>query len=185
MNWNTTTYIADLSAEQKQKYADQDSACEHVEVDINAATYILRENDSFGVVGSCAVCEACKNKAKEEEDNEEHVCHDCKQTKPQKDGIHWKWYDFYPAQGDTPLFICNCCKTQPTHLARVERDRRAYEEEFGHDEDNNDQNDDSRFDDSYDNPDDGWDGEANQETDTPPEEPKVSSIPGWPFPIRG
>lgn len=138
MNWNTSTYIADRTAEQKQKLFDQDGGCEHAEADINVAAYVLRENDSFGTVGSYVCCEACKDKAKEEEDNETYVCADCKETKPQKDGIQWKWYDFYPAQGDTPLFICNCCRSKEKHQTRVAADQRAYSEEFGDPDDEGD-----------------------------------------------
>jgi hypothetical protein len=138
MNTFTSTYIANKSAEDKQKYVDQDSACEHVEADVNVAQYVLKENDSFGTVGSHVVCAECKKKAEEEEDNETYVCVDCKETKPQKEGIQWKWYDFYAAQGDTPMFVCDCCRPKEKHQARVAADQRAYNEEFGDPEDEGD-----------------------------------------------
>lgn len=135
MNWNTTSYIAGRSPERIKKLIEQDDACEHVIADISLAYSVRAENDSFGTVGSCVCCKECDAKVDEEEDNEEHVCVDCLQTKPQKEGIQWKWYDFYPAQGDTPMFVCNCCRPKEKHQRRVANDRANYEAEFGHDED--------------------------------------------------
>lgn len=65
------------------------------------------------------------------DDYETEVCHDCKKPFFKKDGIEWKWYDFYAAQGDEPLSICNQCRKGETHRHRVERDRVDYEEEMG------------------------------------------------------
>lgn len=182
MNWFTKEHIGNSSLEYKQKMVDQDGGCEHAEVDASVVAYVRYEKDSFGPVSSYACCEECDKKADEEEGNELHTCHDCNQDKPRKDGIEWKWYDFYAPQGDEPLFICNCCQKEPKHLQRVETDRRNYEEEFGKDEDNgNDDN--GRFDDEE--REDDWNEPSNQQPDTPPEEPRTSSIAGWPFPIRG
>ncbi len=180
MNWFTKDYIANTSLEHKQKMVDQDGGCEHAEADASVVAYVRYEKDSFGPVSSYACCAECDKRADEEEDNEIHTCHDCKQDKPQKDGIHWKWYDFYAAQGDEPLFICNCCRKEPKHLKRVEDDRRAHDEEFGSDDDNNDRDDTEHGGDDLDG---DWE-DSDQQTDTPSVEPKTSSIGGWPFPIR-
>lgn len=138
MNWFTSTYIAKKSDAEKQALFDQDGGCDHAQANISVAAWYLCERDSFGIVGSNVACDCCKKQYEEEEGNELHTCKDCKQEKPLKDGILWKWYDFYEAQGDVAPFICNCCKKLPTHLARVEADRRAYDEEFGDDQHNDD-----------------------------------------------
>lgn len=65
------------------------------------------------------------------DDYETEVCHDCKKPFFKKDGIEWKWYDFYAAEGDEPLFICNQCRKGEVHRHRVESDRIDYEEEMG------------------------------------------------------
>lgn len=169
MNWFTREYHGKDSFEMKKKLVEQDGGCEHVEADPNLVAYVRYEKDSFGPVSSHAVCEACDKLADEEEGNEIHTCTDCKQDKPLKEGVLWKWYDFYAAQGDEPLFVCNCCKKEPKHLQRVAADRRAYDEEFGND----------------------GDGEHDQESTAQPEEPKPVAQPeaqkptvvkAWPFP---
>lgn len=134
MNWFTSNIIAQYSVKRKQELIEQDGGCEHVEHNPELAYAVKRENDSFGVVGQYVVCQACDKKVDEEEGQVEHVCGDCKQTFKAKDGIAWKWYDFYAPQGDTPLMICNCCKVLPQHLGRVRQDQRDYDEEFGHDD---------------------------------------------------
>lgn len=63
------------------------------------------------------------------DDYETEVCYDCKKPTFKKDGFEWKWYDFYAAQGDEPLFICNQCRKGEVHRHRVENDRRNAEEE--------------------------------------------------------
>jgi hypothetical protein len=135
MNWFTHNVIANHTTQQKQELFDADGGCEHVEQDISLAYAVRMERDGFGPVGSCVCCKECDAKADEAEDNEERVCDDCKQTVKQKDGGEWKWYDFYAAQGDTPLFICNCCRKLPKHQHRIAKDSADYNAEFG---DNND-----------------------------------------------
>lgn len=138
MNWFTKDYVKNQTTAQKQKLVEMDGGCEHAEADASTVAYVRCEKDSFGIVGSYACCEECDKKADEEEDNEEHVCADCKETKPLKDGFMWKWYDFYEAQGDEALFVCNCCRPKETHRQRVARDRAAHEEEFGIDDHDDD-----------------------------------------------
>lgn len=150
MNWFTRGIIVG-DVEHKQKLAAQDGACEHVEADINLATIIRREMDSFGPVSSFVCCKACDEKATEEEDNEDCHCADCKLTVKKKDGFEWRWYDFYAAQGDTPLFICNKCKELDRHKARVARDDADRRAELG-DDDHQD-----------DGPDDGWQGYPDED----------------------
>lgn len=135
MNWNTHSVVKGQNSSQLQKLLDEDGGCEHVEVDVNMAYAIRRERDSFGTVGSYLVCEACDDKADEEEGQEEHVCVDCKQTHLAKDGIAWRWYDFYEAQGDVPTRICNACKVLPKHKLRVANDQAEHDREFGQPDD--------------------------------------------------
>jgi len=134
MNWFTSRVVESASVQEKQKLLAQDGGCEHVETDASLGYIVHTERDSFGIVGTCLLCKACNEAAQEEADNEEHTCVDCKQSVKQKDGIFWKWYDFYAAQGDEALFVCDCCRTQPAHVNRVKRDERERQEEFGDDD---------------------------------------------------
>jgi hypothetical protein len=148
MNWFTRGLIMG-SPEYRQKLLNEDGGCEHAEADINLAQVLRREMDSFGPVSSYVCCQACDTKALEEEDNEERGCRDCKMVVKKKDGIEWKWYDFYAPQGDEAIFICNACKVLPTHLNRVANDDRNRQEELGDDHDNDSGDwDDSNEDDS-------------------------------------
>lgn len=132
MNWFTRAIVSDKSAAHKQKLLDQDGGCEHVEKDINLAYALRAERDSFGPVSTWLCCKACEEAAEEAEGEVEEVCADCGKTHKAKDGIAWKWYDFYAAQGDEPLQICNECRKAEKHLERVRRDREDYEAEMGH-----------------------------------------------------
>lgn len=132
MNWFTRTHISHLSLAQKQSKIEEHGGCDHVEADASLAHVVMFENDSFGREGHVA-CKVCEDKADEEEGKEAVVCHDCKQDKEKKDTIEWKWYDFYAAQGDEPLIICDCCRGKEVHQNRVARDRAAYREEFPED----------------------------------------------------
>jgi hypothetical protein len=130
MNWFTRGAIVGDAA-YKTKLLNEDGGCEHVEKDINLAAVLRREMDSFGPVSSYVCCQACDTKALEEEDNEECVCRDCGMTVKKKDGIEWRWYDFYAPQGDEALFICNACKVLPKHQNRVARDDQDRRDEDG------------------------------------------------------
>lgn len=134
MNQFTVRNVSNFSDKQKQELVDQDTACKHVEKAVSLAYTLHSEVDSHGPVSTHVNCKECSKKAEEEVENEEHVCHDCKQSVKMKDGYHWKWYDFYAAQGDEPLFICDVCAKEPTHRQRVARDRADYEAEFGTDD---------------------------------------------------
>lgn len=142
MNWFTNRIVTGSTVERKQELLAQDGGCEHVEKDINLAYALRSEKDTFGPVSTWLCCEACDKAATEAEGEVEEVCTDCGKTHKAKDGIAWKWYDFYAAQGDEPLQICNECRKAEKHLDRVARDRADYEAEMGH----NDQLDDERFD---------------------------------------
>lgn len=131
MNWFTNKVIAGNSTKYKAEKASDDACCEHVEADPSVAFMQHMEQDSFGMVASYVCCEACNQEFEDYEDNIEHTCYDCKSKFKAKDGIAWKWYDFYAPQGDDPLYICNTCRTKPKHLERVRKDRADYEEEFG------------------------------------------------------
>ena len=127
MNWPVTEsaqgWLDDLRADR----------WEHVQADPSTAYCTLGENDSFGPVDRYVVCRACAKSAREQEAAEQVRCRDCGGRHARRDGIAWRWYDFYAEQGDEPLQICNGCATQPKHQARVARDRAAYEAEMGAD----------------------------------------------------
>jgi hypothetical protein len=131
MNWFTKNIIAASSAEYKKELLDKDGGCEHVEADINLAYACHRENDSFGTVGSWVCCKACHEQAANADGEKTEVCRDCKTVTKRKDGFFWRWYDFYAAQGDVPIFICDGCRDKPTHQARVRRDNDDRYAEFG------------------------------------------------------
>lgn len=127
MNWFTQSHIAHLSAKRKLALSMEDSCCEHVEADPSCAVTVRREMDSFGPVSSYVVCTACDDKACEEEDNREYTCYDCGKEFPLKGGTLYKWWGFYAPQGDEELPVCNHCRIQPKHLARLKRDREEEE----------------------------------------------------------
>lgn len=132
MNWFTRrTLRGEFSTEEQAKkvVARYDGCCEHVEANPMLAFGVTAENDSFGSESYC-MCEACWDKQTEEEEDEEHVCFDCKKKFKLKDGVLWKWYDFYAPQGDEPLPICNECAGKEKHLTRVRKDRADLEEEL-------------------------------------------------------
>lgn len=131
MNWFTKSRVGASSDAQKKSLVEEWGGCEHVSADHTKLFIVSYENDSFGREGYC-LCEECYNKGIQVEDEEKHTCSDCRSTVAKKDGVVWKWYDFYAAQGDRPLFICNNCRTQEKHINRVEKDRRDYQEEMDH-----------------------------------------------------
>lgn len=131
MNWFTRESIQNKTDEDKKELIEQDGACPHAEKDLNLAQILRSEKDTWGPVATFVCCLECDQKASEEEQKQIVVCHDCSGSFEKKDTIQWKWYDFYAAQGDQPLTICNTCRTRPTHRKRVEDDRADYEDEFG------------------------------------------------------
>ena len=137
MNWFTKSFVGTSTLSVKAKLVEEWGGCEHVEKDSSCLYRVDYENDSFGREGYC-LCEACAEAATEREDNELHTCVDCKSEVPLKDGVMWKWYDFYAAQGDEPLFVCNTCRTKEKHLARRAKDRADYEAEFPDESSDND-----------------------------------------------
>lgn len=134
MNQFKRAYIAAKTLDQKKALLEQDAGCEHVEKDLNLATTLRSEVDSMGPVSTYLCCDACDAKAEEAEGNEEVGCDDCKNIVKRKDGIEWKWYDFYAAQGDEPYFICNTCRYLEKHRNRVAKDQADYDLEFGNQE---------------------------------------------------
>lgn len=134
MNWFTKSFVANVSLSKKQALAQENDCCEHVENDNSQLAVVSYENDSFGREGY-GMCQACFDKAEEQADEELHTCNDCKSEVPLKKGVMWKWYDFYAAQGDEPLFVCDCCRSLATHQARVKRDQADRDWELGLEED--------------------------------------------------
>lgn len=134
MNQMTTRNVEDKTIEQKQKLFNMDGGCSHVEADMAKGYALLSETDSFGPVATCLVCKECADAEKKRVGEEECVCHDCKKKVKRSEGGTWKWYDFYAAQGDIPLFLCNPCFSLPNHRARVQRDNDDYDREFGSDD---------------------------------------------------
>lgn len=68
-------------------------------------------------------------------------CDQCAQSVPRYLTREWKWYDFYPAQGDEPMVLCNECNSSDEHRERRARDEADRRAEFGEadydDEDDN------------------------------------------------
>ena len=134
MNWFTKSFVDHVSLSKKQALVQENDCCEHVENDNSQLAVVSYENDSFYREGY-GMCQACFDKAEEQEGEELHTCNDCKSEVPLKKGVMWKWYDFYAAQGDEPLFVCDCCRPLATHQARVNRDKADRDWELGLEED--------------------------------------------------
>lgn len=123
MNWFTKGYIGAQSAHDfVKKNLEEGSLCEHVEKDHGLAKYWVTENDSFGDDGKHIMCERCWEEMQEQEKNQEVQCHDCKGIFKQKDTEEYRWYGFYPNQGDEPLIICKQCLTKDKHVDRLNND---------------------------------------------------------------
>ena len=131
MNWFTKKLVANKDNAYKSELVEKCGGCEHVEGDASKAYIVSYENDSFGVVDGYCQCEECFNSSQEKEDNELYSCTDCGSKHPKKDMTVWTWYDFYAAQGDVPLYICQTCKTADKHVNRVRKDKEDYEWELG------------------------------------------------------
>lgn len=127
MNWFVTVNIGGQSTDVKKRQAEQDSSCGHVQKDPSLAVANLKEMDTFGPVGTHVVCAECYDQHLAAKGEETHVCKDCGQVHKASAGIAWRWYDFYAAQGDVALRICNPCRLLPKHQERVRRDREDYE----------------------------------------------------------
>lgn len=130
MNWFTKSGVSHLDTDKKQALVTEHGGCEHVEADASKLHLVSYENDPWGREGHC-LCQQCAEKIAEAEDNEPRHCSDCNETKLAKEGAEWRWYDFYAAQGDKPLWICSSCRTAEKHQNRVARDREDYEAEMG------------------------------------------------------
>jgi hypothetical protein len=127
MNWMSDK-TSPSEVERWLKHPGSD-LCEHVAAK-TAPPYIVRcEDDSFGPVCRNVICRVCYEADQEQEDNEEVVCQDCHKRVAKKDSREWRWYDFYAAQGDEPLVICNTCWHEPAHKARRAEDQKASQEE--------------------------------------------------------
>jgi hypothetical protein len=115
-------------------------------MDAQAQAYAsLNEDDSFGPLTRYVVCLDCYTQHIEDHNNQKTCCQDCKQLKLNRDMRQWKWYDFYAAQGDEPMDICNECWTQPKHVNRMAKDKADYRAEMA----SYDDQDDDYYTDSY------------------------------------
>lgn len=130
MNWFTRSHVAHYPHILKKKEVQQWGGCEHVVNDPSLLHIISYENDSFGREGYC-LCEDCHKKAMAIKDEEKKVCHDCAQVFASKDLMAWTAYDHYPADGDTPIYVCAGCQIKDKHLNRVRRDQAYRRDEFG------------------------------------------------------
>lgn len=129
---NTTKFVI---ATLKSASDIEDRACSHVEEDFTKCIGLYRESDSFGTVGEYCVCKECKDKVTNETGEEKVGCYDCKLIFKRKDTSEWRWYDFYEAQGDVPLIICNECWDKAKHQNRLRKDAADEAEEFGYHDD--------------------------------------------------
>lgn len=124
MNW--------ITRKKFNKETDMlDRVCEHLKADPDLPGTTFIENDSFGYVGTSAKCKACAEEVIEQERQGTVCCNDCSKMFLRGDVIEWVPYDYYPAQGDEPLFICHSCKVEERHQRRVEKDQKDYEDEIG------------------------------------------------------
>lgn len=104
--------------------------CDHSMVDQALGVKFTRESDSFGTLDICIMCVECFEEAKVQDRlNHCYYCGEMKQTD------QWRPYDFYAAQGDVPLEVCDNCWDEPQHQQRMDRDHRNYQEEMGYDND--------------------------------------------------
>lgn len=129
MNWFTKSYVGTVSDTEKKKLVEEWGGCEHVVKDHSKVVVVNYENDIFGKEGYC-ICAECNEKQIQEKEEQPHCCNDCNAVVKAKDGRRWTWYDFYPAQGDVALFICNECLKKEKHIKRVQKDLQDYEEEM-------------------------------------------------------
>lgn len=63
--------------------------------------------------------------------NEVVTCPHCGRGVKRSQLRTWKWYDFYAAQGDEALVLCDECWGEKTHQNRIAKDRADYEWECG------------------------------------------------------
>jgi hypothetical protein len=75
------------------------------------------------------MCHVCAEHQDTQVGLETHTCADCCKSFQKKDGVLWRWYDFYPAQGDEAIPVCGACKTLTKHRERMRRDSEDYERE--------------------------------------------------------
>ena len=125
MNW-TVRKVVKLTAEM---VAEADEVCPHAKVGDNVL--MTGEEDSFGPVTRFYECSECSLKAKTQEEELPEFCTDCGKEFKAKELETWVPYDFYAPQGDEPHRLCVTCRTAPKHQARVARDARDEQAEFG------------------------------------------------------
>ena len=118
MNWFKKHEISNLDMREWDM-------CEHVEANHALAYEAISENDSFGIVDKIILCKACVDS---DEELHENKCTDC--GAKAKDMREWRWFDFYAAQGDTPLYICKECWSLEKHSLRRQKDREEYRQEM-------------------------------------------------------
>ena len=113
--------------------------CDHCsEDDLSKAIGFSYEKDSFGYVGTEIVCQECKESQDKEAAKQETCCHDCNNKVKVGETTEWRWYDFYAAQGDTPLVICNNCWGESKHQVRMAKDSHDEAMENGWDDNDGD-----------------------------------------------
>lgn len=136
MNWFTHSPMQHLDTSARVAVAQGcDNLCTHVQKNPVLLHVVSKENDSFGNESS-GFCEPCWTKIQHAHRMELVHCYDCSMAVPRHSTIEWKWYDFYPAQGDVALTICTPCQGTEKHARRVAKDEAAYRAEYGiYDED--------------------------------------------------
>ena len=118
MNWFSRAMVGHYPHSLKHKEVQKWGGCDHVRQDPSLLYVIHYENDSFGQDGSC-LCEECHLAAQRDSDQQEVSCADCHKVFANKDLLGWVPYDYYPREGDQPIYVCGHCQTQPTHQQRV------------------------------------------------------------------
>jgi len=70
----------------------------------------------------------CADHSTNESETDEIVyCIDCATPLSILDAITWTPYDYNPAGGDLPTYLCSNCLMGDEHLERILRNQRAYE----------------------------------------------------------
>lgn len=120
-----SNYFKSRGAKASDIADGMNDTCGCVADEPSLAFLLTEELDSFGKIGGFIECRTCAACRQEEELRETHTCADCKSPFTVGEGGYlWRWYDFYPAQGDEALPICALCRNLPRHVARKEQDRK-------------------------------------------------------------
>jgi hypothetical protein len=115
-----------VSPEQVRRFLamEESDRCEHVQANPTLAYGVFVEHSDMGIHDARVVCQPCLEQAEEAQANGTEWCIDCKTSKPARECLRWREWDFNPSEGGEDLYVCQACRALPKHKARVERDER-------------------------------------------------------------